>query len=87
MSKDTVLGALLLVGGVAGIVLYGWLVFFSQPEWSLLVLKLTGFIAVTGVLAIVAWIGYTLDTTPSPPAMEELGKEPETESSESVEKS
>lgn len=73
MSRDQVIGALLLVAGIAGIVIYGWLVFLS--EWYIQVLQLTGFIAVTGVLGILAWIGYTLATTPPPKPIEEIEKE------------
>jgi len=70
VSRDQGLGALLLVAGAGGIVFYGWLVFMS--EWRLLALQATGFIVVAGVLGIVAWIGYTMATTPSPPPMEDL---------------
>ena len=70
MSKDQAFGALLLVGCVLGIVLYGWLVFFTG--WGLLVLQLTGFIAVAGILGILSWIGYTLLTTPPLKPIEEL---------------
>ena len=73
MNKDQILGALLLVGSVIGILLYGWLVFLTV--WGLLVLQLTGFVAVAGVLGILAWIGYTLATTPPPQPIEELEKE------------
>ena len=77
MSRDQVVGALLLIAGIAGIVIYGWLVFLS--EWYMMVLRLTGFIAVTGVLGILAWIGYTLATTPPPKPIEEIEKEIEEE--------
>ncbi len=72
MSKDQGLGALLMVTGFVGIVLYGWLVFFSA--WSLLILEVTGFVVVSGVLGIIVWIGYTLATTPSPTSLEDLGE-------------
>ncbi|MBS7649429.1 MAG: transcriptional regulator [Candidatus Bathyarchaeia archaeon] len=77
MSRDQVIGALLLVVGVLGIIIYGWLVFLSQ--WSMLVLQLTGFVAVAAILAIVSWIGYTLATTPPPKPIEEIEKEVEEE--------
>jgi len=63
-----------------GIVIYFWLVFFS--EWSLFILQLTGFIAVGGILGIGAWIGWTMATTPPPKPIEELEKEIEEETSE-----
>ena len=77
MNKDQAIGALLLIVGVVGIIVYGWLVFLTQ--WSLLVLQITGFVAVAGVLGILAWIGYTLATTPPPKPIEEIEKELEEE--------
>lgn len=73
MGIDQAVGVLLCVGSILGILLYGWLVFAS--EWTMLVLRLTGFIAVGAVLAIVSWIGYTLATTPPPKPIEEVEKE------------
>lgn len=83
MNTDQGLGGLLLIISFIGIVLYGWLIFLS--EWADIVLKLTGFIAVAGVLIIVAWIGYTLATTPPPQPLEDFESEIETEVSEGVE--
>ncbi|MEM2240160.1 MAG: transcriptional regulator [Candidatus Bathyarchaeia archaeon] len=77
MSKDQTIGALLLAAGVLGILFYAYLVFLT--EYALLVLKLTGFIAVGGVLGILAWIGYTLATTPPPKPIEDIEKEIEQE--------
>lgn len=77
MSRDQLIGAGLLVGSVAGIAIYVYLVFFTA--YSLLVLQLTGTIAVGGVLGILAWIGYTLATTPPPKPIEEIEKELEEE--------
>lgn len=77
MNRDTLIGVVVLVLSITGIVAYNWLLFFT--DWSLIVLKLTAFIAVTGVLAIIAWIGYTLATTPPPKPIEEIEKELEKE--------
>jgi predicted DNA-binding transcriptional regulator len=77
MGKDQVVGALLMVLSVAVIIVYGWMVFFT--EWSLFLLQITGFIAVLGVFGILAWIGYTLATTPPPKPIEEIEKELEKE--------
>ncbi len=80
MSKDQVVGAGLVAVSIAVIVVYVWLVFF--PPWAgidLIVLKLTGAIAVAGVFGILAWIGYTLATTPPPKPIEEIEKELEEE--------
>jgi predicted DNA-binding transcriptional regulator len=41
----------------------------------MLTLQLTGFIAVGAVLGILAWIGYTLATTPPPKPIEDVEKE------------
>jgi len=77
LSRDQVIGYLLLVVSVVVIVVYGWLVFMS--EYSLLILQITGFVAVAGVFGILAWIGYTLATTPPPKPIEEIEKEIEEE--------
>ena len=74
---DRVIGALILVGSILGILAYFWLVFLSP--WMLLTMQLTVFIAVAAVLVILAWIGYTLATTPPPKPIEEIEKELEEE--------
>ncbi|MBS7635390.1 transcriptional regulator [Candidatus Bathyarchaeota archaeon] len=81
MDKDQAVGALILAVSLLGIAVYGWLLFFTN--FAFLVLQLTGFVAVAGILAIIAWIGYTMATTPSPKAIaaENIGSEL-TESSE-----
>ena len=79
-SKDQTIGALILLVCIVGIVVYGWLVFLT--DWKILILELTGFIAVGGILAIGAWIGWTMATTPPPKPIEELEKEIETETAE-----
>jgi len=73
LSRDQVIGALILVASVIGIVIYGWILFFT--EWTILLLQLTGFVAVTAILGMLAWIGYTLATTPPPKPIEEIEKE------------
>lgn len=76
MTRDQTLGALLLLASVAGIIIYGWVLFLPPLVGiDIIVLKLTGFIAVAGILGIVAWIGYTLATTPPPKPLEEIEKE------------
>ena len=77
MSRDQAIGILLLVASIVGIIIYGWIVFFT--EWFLLLLQITGFIAVAGVFGVLAWIGYTLVTTPPPKPIEEVEKELEEE--------
>ena len=82
-SKDQTIGAVILIVCLLGIVIYGWLVFFT--EWSLLALQLTGFIAILAILGIGAWIGWTMATTPPPKPIEELEAEIEAETSEEKE--
>ncbi len=77
MSNDKVMGGGLLVGSLAGVVVYFWLVFLSS--WSLLTIQLSAFVAVSAVLFIVAWIGYTLATTPPPIPLENLDFDEELE--------
>ena len=77
MNKDQAIGALMIIAAVIGILVYGWIVFFT--EWSIFLLQLTGFIAVAGLLGILGWIGYTLATTPPPKPIEEVEKELEEE--------
>ena len=82
MNSDRVIGALIMIGSIAGIVLYAWLLFLT--EWSLVALQFTGLIAVGGVLLIVAWIGYSLVTTPPPQPVEDLREEVEIGETEST---
>ncbi|MCD6537942.1 transcriptional regulator [Candidatus Bathyarchaeota archaeon] len=85
MNRDQLVGALILIASIIGILVYGWIVFFT--EWALILLQLTGFIAVAAVLGILAWIGYTLATTPPPKPIEDIEKELEEELKKVEEKS
>jgi len=62
MANDRAIGGGILVGSVIGIVIYGLLIYY----WPLVVLEITAFVAVLVLLAILAWIGYTMATTPPP---------------------
>jgi predicted DNA-binding transcriptional regulator len=73
VGKDQVVGVVLMPVSISIIVGYGWLLFFT--EWTLLLIQLTLMIAVAAVLGVVAWIGYTLATTPPPKSIEEIEKE------------
>jgi len=86
LAKDQAIGAVVLVVCLAGILIYGCLVFELLPGWSLLILKLTGFVAILGILGIGAWIGWTMATTPPPKPIEELEKEIEAEEPKEEEK-
>ena len=70
MSNDKTVGGLILIGSLAGIALYFWLLFMSA--WSLITIQISAFAAVTMVFLIIAWIGYTLATTPPPTPLEEI---------------
>ena len=71
MDRDRLIGLVLLLGSVIGIAIYGYLLFIL-PQ---IVLQITAFLLITGVLAIMAWIGFTLATTPPPTPIEELTKD------------
>ncbi|MFB0543678.1 MAG: transcriptional regulator, partial [Candidatus Bathyarchaeia archaeon] len=71
MSRDQIMGWLILLGSIVGIIVYFYLAFLSP--WAMLTIQLSAFLAVAAVLVIVAWIGYTLATTPMPTPIEDLG--------------
>jgi len=73
LSKNQALGTLILIICVIGVVVYGWLIFFSI--WSQLVLQMMGFVAIGGILGIGAWIGWIMATTPPPKPLEEMETE------------
>ena len=55
-----------MAASILGIVVYAVLLYlYPQP-----VLQITAFVAVAGILAISAWIGWTMATTPPPPPLE-----------------
>ena len=53
MSRNQVIGAIILVVSLLGMAVYGWLVYL----YPLVVVQVTVFVAVAAVLAILAWIG------------------------------
>jgi predicted DNA-binding transcriptional regulator len=73
MNKDQGIGAVILVASVAGVMLYAWLIY----AFTILVLQITAFIAVAGILGIAAWIGWTMATTPPPAPLEPEPASPE----------
>ena len=77
VAKDKAIGGLLLIISIIVIVIYGYILFFTK--YDILLLKITGLIAVIVVFGVLAWIGYTLATTPPPKPLEELEKELEEE--------
>ena len=62
MNKDQIYGVVILVGGLAGLAVYTWLLYM----FPMVVLQVTAFLAVAAVLVILAWIGWTMATTPPP---------------------
>ncbi|MEM2261635.1 MAG: transcriptional regulator [Ignisphaera sp.] len=84
MNRDRVVGILLFTVSILIILVYAWILFFTQ--WAMLVIQITLMIAVAGVLGILARIGYTLATTPPPKPIEEIEKELEQESKQSESK-
>jgi predicted DNA-binding transcriptional regulator len=66
MNKDQVIGAVILVGSIIGVLVYGWLVY----AFPIMILQITAFVAVAAVLVILAWIGWTMATTPAPAPFE-----------------
>jgi len=70
MADDRILGGGILGVSVLGVVVYFWLVFMSP--WAMLTIQVSAFLAVAAVLLIMAWIGYTLATTPPPVPIEDL---------------
>ena len=70
MADDRILGGAILIGSLAGIVIYFWLLFMSP--WSRLTIQVSALLAVGMCLLIMAWIGYTLATTPPPMPLEDF---------------
>jgi len=77
--NDKSLGWVIFLGSFVGIIIYLWLVFISP--WGWLTIQISASFVVVAVLLIVAWIGYTLMTTPTPAPMEdfEFSEEPDEE--------
>jgi predicted DNA-binding transcriptional regulator len=77
VSRDQVIGFLILLVSAAVIPAYIYLIFLT--DFYLLLLKITVAVAVAGVFGVLGWIGYTLATTPPPKPIEEIEKEIEEE--------
>ena len=70
MSRDQTIGWSILLVSVLGVVVYFYLTFLSP--WGLFTIQVSAFLAVGAVLLIVAWIGYTMATTPPPVPLEDI---------------
>ena len=66
MNKDQSIGAFILVASIIGVIIYVWLLL----TYAIVILQITAFIAVAAVLVILAWIGWTMATTPPPTPLE-----------------
>jgi len=62
MANDKAVGGAMLGGSLLGIIIYGVLLLYA---WEITI-RVTAFVAVALILAILAWIGYTMATTPPP---------------------
>ncbi|MDQ1279450.1 MAG: hypothetical protein QG670_712 [Thermoproteota archaeon] len=69
MSKDQLLGVLILLGAIAVLGVYGWLIYAGLSWWAFFIVST---VAVFGVMGIIAWIGWTMATTPPPAPIEAL---------------
>lgn len=73
MPNDRAIGGIIVGGSLIGIVLYGLLIYY-YPD---ITLQITAFVGVALILLILAWIGYTMATTPQPEPIEEIKLEGE----------
>jgi predicted DNA-binding transcriptional regulator len=81
MSKDQALGALILIGSIAVLGVYGFLL-YAGYAWLAYGIVIT--VAVVAVIGIVAWIGWTMATTPAPVPIESLDEVQKTPDEASV---
>ena len=74
MANDRALGGTILSLSVVGIIIYGALLYFLP----IIILEITAFLAVVVLLGILAWIGWTMATTPPPEPISEAPPSPST---------
>jgi len=79
LVSDKVLGALMLAGGIIILIVYAWALFFAGEVAWWYAISIVAIVAVGAVCIIIAWVGYTLLTTPAPSP---VTLEPETETGE-----
>lgn len=87
MVSDRAIGIGLMVVSVVVILVYFWLLFIPPDlivpllnvSITEFLIRLTVMVGVLGVFGILAWIGYTLATTPPPKPIEEIEREIEEE--------
>ena len=77
MSRDQTYGALILLVSIVAFVLYAWLLYL----FAILILQITAFVPVAGVLVVLGWISWTMATTPRPKPLDLETSTKETNSS------
>jgi len=68
MNRDQLIGWAIFFASIIVAIIYGWLIF--TPSIATIVIQITIFVAVAALLGILAWIGYTMATTPAPTELE-----------------
>ena len=68
MANDRAVGGAIFGGSIFGIIVYGLLLVYA---WEITI-RVTAFIGVALILAILTWIGYTMATTPPPEPITEI---------------
>ncbi len=79
--NDRITGSLLLAAAIGILLVYSYALFFAGSSIAILVLQITAFVVVAGILGLVGWIGYSIATTAPPPT-----PEPEVEQGENKDK-
>jgi predicted DNA-binding transcriptional regulator len=68
MANDRAVGGSIFGGSIIGIIIYGLLLVY----WWQITIRVTAFIGVALIFGILAWIGYTMATTPPPEPITEI---------------
>jgi predicted DNA-binding transcriptional regulator len=83
MANDRAVGATIFIASIVGIIVYGILEYYWESE----VLAVTAFLGIALLLGILAWIGYTMATTPPPEPITDIPDVPAPPKAGSSEKS
>jgi predicted DNA-binding transcriptional regulator len=82
LANDRALGGAILGGSIIGIIIYAVLLFY----YSIIILEITAFLGVVVLLGILAWIGWTMATTPPPEPITDVSPPASAPSTQSGEK-
>ena len=74
MANDRAVGGAIFGGSIFGVILYAVLLFYAWEQ----TIKVTAFLGVALLLGILAWIGYTMATTPPPEPITDIPDVPGT---------